>query len=198
MDETEALAICFANLKGPRDKDYVATAQALEYLRRLPKYGSVPKVAAAVGVSGEIVREFLTILRLPEPIRDLFDQKVLKLEHGRRLAQLGRRRPDLVAEVARMMMDLKAHDARHLVAYVLGHPDLSAEQAQQAIQHQKTVVQREFHVVALLQENEFQELRSEARQRRTDASALVTSIVREWLENRQGADERERRNAPQG
>ena len=183
MDRDEALAICFANLKGPKDKDLLATAEALRYLRGLPEYGSNGEVGKAVGVSREIVREFLTLLEFPRGIRDLFEQGKLKLEHGRRLWQLKRRRPDLVAEMAEAMTHLSAMDARHLVEYILKHPELSVTAARKRVLESKTVTEREFHVIALLPEREYKLLSEQARKRNLATDVLVTSIVERWLQS---------------
>lgn len=183
MDRDQALAICFANLKGPKKKDLLATAKALQYIKDLPEYGSNGKVGRAVGVSGEIVREFLTLLRLPEPVQRLFDSSQLKLEHGRRLSQLASRRPDLVTEVARAMTGLTAMDSRHLVEYILKHPNLSVSEAKKRLLASKTVTEREFHVIAILTDEQYRGLAQEARKRKVSVDVLVTSIVQSWLES---------------
>lgn len=183
MDRDQALAICFANLKGPKDKDLLATARALQYLKALPEYGSNAKVGRALGVSGEIVREFLTLLTFPEGIQVLFEDGQLKLEHGRRLWQLGRRRPELLKQVAEAMTDMSAMDARHFVEYILKHPELSVSEARMKLVESKTVTKREFHVIALLSEEQYKLLAEKARKRKVDVDVLVTSIVRRWLES---------------
>ena len=184
MDRDQALAICFANLKGPRNKDLLATAKALRYLKSLPEYGSNSKVGQAVGVSGEIVREFLTLLHLPEHVQRLFDSGQLKLEQGRRLSQLASRKPDLVTEVAHAMTGLTAIDSRHLVEYILKHPKFSVAEAKKRVLVSKTVTEREFHVIAILSEEQYKDLVQEARRRKLSVDALVTSIVHSWLEPR--------------
>ena len=183
VDRDQALAICFANLKGPKDKDLLATARALQYLKALPEYGSNAKVGRALGVSGEIVREFLTLLTFPEGIQVLFEDGQLKLEHGRRLWQLGRRRPELLKQVAEAMTDMSAMDARHFVEYILKHPELSVSEARMKLVESKTVTKREFHVIALLSEEQYKLLAEKARKRKVDVDVLVTSIVRRWLES---------------
>lgn len=183
MTRDEALAICFANLKGPKDKDFLRTAEALSYLRSLPEYSSNAKVGQAVGVSGEIVREFLTLLRLPPDIQHLFERRQLRLEHGRRLWQLSRRRPELLFRVVEAMKDLNAIDSRHLVEYIFRHPETSVEDAKSAVLDGKTVKRHEYHVIAILPEAEYRALAAHARRRNTATNDLVTQIVLEWLES---------------
>ena len=181
MNRDQALAVCFANLKGPKNKDLLGTAKALRYLKGLPEYGSNAKVGNAVGVSGEIGREFLTLLSLPPEIQELFDSGQLKLEHGRRLWQLARHRPDLLAEVAEAMTGLTAMDGRHLAEYILKHPKLSVPEATKRVLASKTITEREFHVMAVLPEEQYKSLAQEARRRKLPVDALVTSVLQKWL-----------------
>ena len=184
MSVEEDLAICFANLKVPGDKDYIATAQALKRLKTRPQYSSNRKLGEALGVSDEIVREFLTLLELPDTIRARFGPGGLKLEHGRRLATLTRRHPELQRSVAEAMDGLSAHDARDLVEYVLDHPDIDADEARTRILESKTTVTSEYHVIAILSEAEYRALTQEARKEGTSVNSLVTSVVRDWLAGR--------------
>lgn len=183
MTREEALAVCFANLKGPRDKNLLGTAKALQYLKSLPEYGSNEKVGRAVGVSGEMVREFLVLLRLPEEIQRLLDRRELTLEQGRRLWQLGRQRPELLQQAADAMTDLTAMDGRHLVDFLLRHPEVTVPEAKQRVLESKTVVQREYHVVAVLSEARYRMLEKRARCRGLPVDELVTRIVHTWLDS---------------
>jgi len=182
MTIEQDLAVCFANLKGPKEKDYLATARALQRLKSYPQYNSDRKLGQALGVSREIAREFLTILKLPDEIQALFGPQGLKLEHGRRLWQLARRRPELQHEVARAMAGLSAHDARYLVEHVLNHPEMSVAEAKRQILESKTEIKREYHVIAMLSEEHYKALAKAAHLRRQPVDGLVTAIVKSWLE----------------
>ena len=185
MDKEEALAICYTNLKGYKDKDLILTAQALQYLKNLPEYGSNDKVGKDVGVSGEVVREFLTLLDLPETIQNLFKQrKLTKLEQSRRLWQLARIRPELLEETAKAISDMSAWDGRYLIDYILRNPDISVYESKRAIIESKTNTEHEFHIIALLLENEYRALANEAHKHKVPVDVLVTSIVRNWLKSR--------------
>jgi hypothetical protein len=185
VDKEEALAICFANLKGSKDKDLLGTARALQYLRGLHEYSSNEKLGKAVGASGETVREFLTLLKLPKKIQSLFEQRELRsLEQGRRLWQLARNRPELLQETAHAISNITAWDGRHVIDYILRNPQVSAIEAKRAVMESKTIVEHEFHVVAIISEEDYRLLADEARKRRVPVDILVTSIVQEWLKSR--------------
>lgn len=182
MIEDQALAICFANLKGTRNKDLLTTARALQFLKSLPHYGSNAKVGEKLNVSGEIVREFLVLLQLPEGIQELIDQRKIGLDQGRKLWRLGRDRPELLHDAAGAMADLSAIESRHLIDYMLKHPELSATEAKRQLLATQTQTEREFHVIALLSEEQYRRLERRARGRKTSTSDLVTSIIAQWLD----------------
>lgn len=186
--EEEALSICFANLKGSKQKDLLATAYALSYLKELPQYSSDVKLGKRVGVSREIVGEFLTLLRLPQDLHPLFERNELKLEQGRKLWQLSKKRPDLAHQVAGVLVRLTAMDSRDLVEYLLKHPEVSVEEAEDIVAGSKTVIEREFHVIALLSSEEYAELRKASHGRNIPVDRLVTSIVQDWLRTNSAND----------
>lgn len=184
MDKEKALAICFANLKGYKDKDLVGTAEALRYLKNLPEYRTNKKVGQAVGVSGEIVREFLAVFKLPEPIQSLFRQRQLRrLEQVRRLWQLARKEPNLLEDATQAISTLSALDGRHLIDLVLRYPKIPVEEARRAVLESKTVREHEFHIIAILKEAEYKQLTAESRRRKIAIDVLVTNIVTGWLQS---------------
>lgn len=177
MDKDEALALCFAYLKGPKDKPIPQLVKALEYLRALPEFNSNTKVGEAVGVSAEIVREFLTIGKLPVSVRN----QVRSLEQGRRLWQLGKHRPEILEEAARELSSLRTHDLRHTVDYLIRNSSSSVLEAKEKVLSSKTITRHVFHVVAELEESDYETLRAAARQRKQNVNDLVTTIVLGWL-----------------
>lgn len=181
MTRDEAIAIGFANLKGSRDKQLILTAQALRFLKSLPEFGSNAKVGKIFGVSGEIVREFLTLLQLPESIQQRLERKELSLEQGRRLWQLARQRPEVLLAATEAMTDLSVVDGRYFVDYILRHPELSVPEARAAFLEAKTVRQREYHVIAILSPDEYRALEGRARHRQIAVNDLVTDLVKRWL-----------------
>lgn len=183
MDKDEALAVCFLNLKGYKDKDIFQTAKALKYLKSLPEYGSNKKVGEAVGVSGEIVREFLTLFKLPKSIQDLFkERKLTHLEQCRRLWQLAKTRPNLLEKTANTISDMSAWDSRHMIEHILRNPSISVLEAKKAVLESKPQKEKEYHVIALMSDEDYELLATEATKRNVSVSALVTSIVQTWLE----------------
>ena len=182
LDKGEALAICFRNLKGSKTKDLLMTAQALQFLRGLPEFGSNKRVGDGVGVSGEVVRQFIALLDLPSCVQTYFEQRRLGLEHGRRLWQLQRARPSLVEEAAQAMVSMTAMEARDLVEYLVRTPAASVQEGLRVLEAAKPDISQEYHVIAVLDEEAYTSLQSRARQKRVHVNELVTKVVNSWLE----------------
>jgi hypothetical protein len=179
----EDRAFALANLKGSRDKDLLGTAEALARMKATLRTNEA--VGRHVGVSGEIVRQFLTLRHFPPEVQELMHRRQLGLEDGRRLAQLQKSRPDVLIPVAHRMTKISAHDGRELVRQLISHPGMSEAEAWQRIADAKTVTTKEFHVVALLEEEQFKKLTSHARKGGMTVDRLVTSIVETWLSERE-------------
>ncbi len=181
LDRTEALSICFRNLKGSKVKDLLGTANALQFLKQQQDLGSNQRVGEAVGVSGEIVRQFIGLLDLPAFVQSSLAQGKLGLEHGRRLGQLNKNRPETVFSAAQIMTTMTAMQARDLTEYLIREPTATVEDGIEALQAAKQVVKKEYHIDTVLSESTYQMLVMEARQRKVHVTDLVSNIVREWL-----------------
>ena len=182
LDKNDALAICFRNLKGSKSKDLLMTARALKYLRGLPEFSSNKRVGDGVGVSGEIVRQFIALLDLPTSVQSHFEQRTLGLEHGRRLWQLQTTRPSIVDEAAEAMVSMTAMEARDLVEYLVRTPTASVQDGLRALEAAKPEISHEFHVVSVLDEEAYKSLESRARKQKVRVNELVSTIVNTWLE----------------
>ncbi len=181
FNRSTALAVCFANLKGSRDKDLLRTAHALKYLKGLPDVKSNERVAEQVGVSAEIVRQFIALLDLPPSIQGRIDQKTLGLEQGRRLWQLQRSRPDIVEDAAEAMVSMTAMEARDFVEFLRRNSTASVETAVSTLEDAKAVTTREHLICALVSESEYQVLAEHCKKRRITVNDLITAITLEWL-----------------
>ena len=133
MNELEADAICFANLKGSKDKDLLKTAKALQYKKDLPEFTSNASVGKYYGVSGEIVREFLALLTLPEHVQTAISQGKIGLDTGARLARAMRQNPEAFDDLAEVVANLPALEARDVIEFTLKNPDIPAPQARQHV-----------------------------------------------------------------
>ena len=187
LDRAEALAICFRNLKGSKSKDLLRTAHALNYLKGLPEFKSHQRVGEAVGVSREIVRQFIGLLDLPPSVQPLLEQGLLGLEQGRRLGQLYQTRPDTVEAVAKAMTSMTAMQSRDLVEYLIREPEASVEDSLAALDAAKQIIKNEYHIDTVLDESAYRLLSAHARSRNVRVTDIASTIVNRWLEENDGA-----------
>ena len=183
LSKTKALAICFRNLKGAKKKDLLSTARALKYLRNLPEYRSNRSVGEQVGVSAEIVRQFIALLDLPAPVRTNLRDGKLGLEQGKLLWQLHRRRPSTIEDTANAMCAMTAMESRDLVEFLIRTPDASVDDALQILEEAKTKIIQDYYVVAMLDETSYESLSSRARKEGVSVNDLVTTVIAHWLED---------------
>ena len=182
-DKTDALAICFRNLKGTKAKDLLLTARALKYLKSLPEFRSNKRLGKEVGVSGEIVRQFIALLDLPPAVQSHIERGDLGLEQGRRLWQLNGTRPSIVEEAAQAMTSMTAMETRDLVEYLVRTPAASVQDGLTALEAAKPSVSHEYHIDAVLDEAAYCLLAAQARRQRLSVNDLVSKIVNRWLED---------------
>ena len=175
------MAICFRNLKGSKSKDLLSTARALKYLRSLPKFRSNKSLGEKVGVSREIVRQFIALLDLPLFVQAYLAQGTLGLEQGRRLWQLSRARPSAVEEAAQVMESMTAMETRDLTEYLIRTPTASVQDGLKALEAAKTNVSHEYHIDAILDEGSYRSLVAHAREQRVRINDLVSMIINQWL-----------------
>lgn len=178
------LALLWRNLKGPRDKDLMATAEALQRRRADPEFPTLRALAKVANVAPETIRQFLAILKLPVSVQDRFRRGELRsLEKGYRLSRLQQRRKELVEPVAELMTRLSAHQSRALVDYLIRHANSDISGALEATGRARTRVETRVNIIAELSEDDYRALRKLARRHRVNEVELVTRVVRDWLAN---------------
>ena len=182
FDKNEALAVCFRNLKGSKTKELLLTARALKYLKDFPEFGSNKSLGEALGVSGEIIRQFILLLELPNSIQTHLEQGKLGLEQGRRLWQLSRSRPIIVNEAAQAMCSMTAMEARDLAEYLVRTPTASVQDGLEALDAAKPHITEEYHIDAILDVEAYRLLAVHAREKGIRVNDLVSMIVNSWLE----------------
>ena len=161
------------------------TAEALEFKWNLSEFKSNTRVGKYYGVSREIVREFRALLTLPEHIRTSISQGKIGLDTGARLARVKKQIPEILDDLAEVVADLSALEARDVIEFALKNPDLSALQAKQYVLDAKTVYIDEYHVVVVLSKDEYTRLESEAKKRRLPSGKLVEMITKGGLREKE-------------
>lgn len=181
MDRDQALAIALTWLQGPRGKPYITVAQALARLRQEPDMDTIQKLASNLPVSVQIVREFLSLLTLPDHVQQLLESQQLNLDKGKNLARLNKARPDLTIEVANQLVPIPFQRARDIVDYLLRNPEASVEIAIHRVAEDVQRIVDEFNIVAVLDSEQFSVLDAEAKRQGINPNQLVSQIVADWI-----------------
>lgn len=111
-DEATALATAFSNTRlKKRPNDLVTVAGAMEYLAHL--YKSQKAVAKKLDLSVEMVRQFLTVLKLPKNVQALFkSRRIDSIDIAKELAALGNKRKQQSA--AKAIVNSQSKDVRDI------------------------------------------------------------------------------------
>lgn len=180
-DEETALAILFTNLKGKKKKNYLATADACRFLKK--RYGACAKVAEKCGVSSEIIREFDSLVDLPDEVKKLVSTGAIKLDTAYRIST--KINPRKQIDVARAVANLGAFDARAIIEYVSKNPDKPVDECKSRVLRSKTVTEKVHLFILPLQEEIFGKLETASKELKIRPEDLVRKIVGDWLKEQE-------------
>lgn len=180
LNEEAALAIVFANTRRKkRPYNLIAVAKAFEYLVNL--YGSRNAVAKTVGLSPEMVREFLTLLKLPKEVRNLFEsRKIDSLDLGRELAVLSDKQKQLVA--AKVIANLPTKDVRD-IKKLIRRAGLPIMESKKMVLESKPKGLNIF--IVDFDDETYKALIKQAKDAKTKPAELVREIVSGWLRRKE-------------
>lgn len=178
MDEEGALALVYANTRRKPEKrvaDLVAVAKAFEYLVDL--YGSRKAVADKVDLSTEMVREFLTVLELPEDVRGLVSSRTIdRLDVALEIYMLKDRHKQVAA--AKAIAGLPSKDVRD-IRRVTEQANLPIEDSKRIVLEAKA---KGLHIFVMDFDDEtYDALLKAARDNDIEPAQLVTEVVGDWL-----------------
>ena len=176
LDEETALSIIFGNTKRKkRNVDLVTLAKAFRYLVDL--YGSQTAVAEKVGLSTEMIREFLNTLRLPSEIQQLIStRKIDSVDVVREIYSL----KDLSKQIAaaNALMSSASKDVRD-IKRLLTTSNVSVEDARKVVTDSKP---KGLHIFVMDFDDEtYRLLLKRSRAMKLKPAELVRDIVSEWL-----------------
>lgn len=179
LDEETALAVLFANTKRKkRNADLLTIAQSCEYLVKL--YGSQKTVAKKIGLSTEMVREFLTVLKIPKEVQELVsDRQIDSVDTVREISALKDTEKQIAA--ARSFLDSSSKDVRDIKRLVKS-ADLPVEEAKRVISELKP---KGLHIFVIDFDDEMHRaIKAQARLLKVKPAELVRGIVNDWLRGR--------------
>lgn len=180
MDETSALSILFANTKRKkRDVDLLTLSKNCEYLVNLYN-GSLKNVAEKLGLSKEMIREFLIAKDLPKEIQLLISKrKIDSLDIVKQISEIKDRKNQV--KIAYAVLDLPSKDIRD-IKRLIKSSNIHTEEAKMTIQNEKP---KNFHVYLIdINDNENDIIFTEAKNLKMKPAELVKKIVLEGLKKK--------------
>jgi len=176
LDEETALSILFGNTKRKkRDADLLTIAQSCDYLVKL--YGSQKAVADKIGLSSEMVREFLTTLRLPTEVQEIIaERKIDRVDVVREISVLKSVSKQIA--VAKALADAPSKDIRDIKRLL--RSGVSIEDASKLVLDSRPKGLNVF--VMDFDDVTYQALFKKARTLKTTPAELARRIILEWLQ----------------
>lgn len=184
-DEETAISILFANTKRKkRYVDLITLAQSCKYLADL--YGSKGAVAEKVGLSPEMIREFMLPLKLPREIQKLISsRKIDSIDKVKEISTLKNSSRQIAA--AREFVDTSTQDARDMKR-LIKKASLPAEKAKEIILEAKP---KDLHIFVMdFDEGMYHSLLEHAKKKRIDPAELVKEIISNWLKGEKAPNEK--------
>jgi ParB-like chromosome segregation protein Spo0J len=177
-NEESALALLFGNTRRKtRSTDLITLAQATDYLVTL--YGSQKAVADKLGLSTEMIREFLSALRLPSSVQGMVANRTIdRLDVVRELASL----PDKESQVeaARALAACDSKDIRDIKRLVKHGAEV--DRAKKAVLSAKP---KGFHIFLIdLDDEAYRDLVRSSRELSIDPAELARQIISDWISSR--------------
>ncbi|HIH97117.1 MAG TPA: hypothetical protein HA348_06545 [Thermoplasmata archaeon] len=176
LDEETALSIVFANTKRKkRSENLLMIAQCFDYLSKL--YGSQRAVAEKTGLSTEMIREFLAVLKLPEEVQELVSNRQIdSIDTVKEISAL--KDPKTQIEAAKLFVNSLSKDVRDIKRLVKD-ANLPVEKAKATILDLKP---KGLHVFIIDFDDEmYNAINAHAKSCKVTPPELVRKIVKDWL-----------------
>ena len=184
LNENTALAIIFANTKRKkRNVDLLTMAKCFEHLVKL--HGSQKAVAKKVGLSTEMIREFLIVLELPIEVQKLVsERRIDSIDVVREISIIKDSSKQIVA--AHAFINSLSKDVRDIKRLVK-NADLPIEDAKKTVLDEKP---KGLHIFIMDFDDEtYRAFIREAKTLKIKPAELVRGIVTEWLKQKTKEEE---------
>jgi hypothetical protein len=177
LDENTALSILFGNTKRKkRQVNLIKIAKSCKYLVDL--YGSKAAVAARLGIHSEMIRQFISLLTLPEEVKNLItDRKIDRLDVAYRIAML--KNQDQQIAVAKHAANLPSSKDIRDILRIVNKGGVSVEESTRRVLEAKP---KGLHIFIMdFDDKTYNSIHQRAKNLKIEAAQLVKQIVEEWL-----------------
>lgn len=186
LDENAALAIVFANIRRKkRSVDLITIAKSFEDLVNL--YGSPKAVAEKVGLSTEMIRQFLAVLKLPKEVQKIFSKRQIdSLDVAKELLALKEPAKQVVA--AKAIADSLSKDVRDMKRLVKD-VNLPIGDAKKTVLEAKP---KGMHIFIMdFDDKMYQAILTYAKALKVEPAQLVREIITNWLKRKARINKKE-------
>lgn len=179
IDEEKTFTRLYTNLRGAKKKqdNWVDIAQDCKQLRDY--YGSARKVAEKLGVSYELIRSILKLSTLPEEVKGLMKDGKILYDVGQRISRISDKEKQV--EVAKIVAELPAHDARDIVQYAKKYPKEPLDSFRKRVVEGKDKVEKVHLSIIPLREEIYSYLKTESQRKNISPEKLILLIVEGWM-----------------
>ena len=177
--EEEMLASVFMILKGSKKKreDWVSIAKRCNEV--VQKSNSVMEAAKKLGVSYELLRGILSILKLPKEVQLLVKNGDILFDAAQRINRI--KDKDKQKEVAQIVAGLKSHEQREIIQYAKRFPLADLHDFTKRVITPVGI--EEFHVVVIpLEEKIFRIVDDKRKKEKTSLEKILVNVVEKWAE----------------
>ncbi len=179
LDEDTALSVLFSNTKRKkRNDDLLSIAKAFDYLVEL--YGSQQAVAKKIGLSSEMIRQFLNVLKLPKEIQKIVsERKIDSVDIVKEIAAI--KNPQKQISAANTIINSSSKDARDIKRLIKAF-NLSVEDAKKTVMEAKP---KGVHFFIMdFDDKTYKLILRHSKKMKIQPPELVREIVMEWLKQK--------------
>lgn len=179
LDEETALSILFANTKRKkRNIDLLNIAKCCKYLVHL--YGSQKDVAKKTGLSPEMIRQFLTVLKLPKEVKKMFAKRQIdSVDVAKELVTMNDSTQQIIA--ANTIVNSLSKDVRD-IKRLFKQAGITMKEAKKIISAPK---QKGLNIFMIDFDNEtYRSITRYAKKLKIKPAELVRKIVINWLKRK--------------
>jgi hypothetical protein len=178
-EEERLLADLYIDLKGAKKKrtDWIEIAKKCS--RLADHYGSVSLASKKLGVSYELVRSIISLLRLPKEVQALVKENKILYDAAKRLLTIEDAKKE--TEVARAIIGLPSHRQREIIRYARVYPESDLTDYIQRATRPRRRTETIHVAVVPLRNPLFLPLEAISKTRKISVEKLILNIVEEWL-----------------
>lgn len=175
-EELAKLLLSIGTRKRWRASDPITTARKLEALLKVT---TQKEIAKKLGVSQEMIREFLRLLTLSSNVQELVRARKISIDEGYRLSLIENKNFQEALANSIVAHTLKAKEVRGIVQSLMKrNPDMSVSEGVELVMKYRPIIDTEDLVVTSLDRVTFERLKAEAEKKTMSVNALLEEIVR--------------------